>query len=164
MKKDASPKIYPPTLLLAFSAFWAVLAGGYVSTEALALSPEASPWWVAIQGDAATPLLSHALVSLPIVVALVWAVLERKIIQTPTGKIALPVILLLGFVLGTAPLSQFKGATVPAVAEWLIYGGAFFATVTSGGRRQGPKWILASIFLACVLLSVLGIRQYGEMR
>lgn len=153
-------KPYGPVVLLAISAFWACIAGGYVSIEGL--GPADNLLLSVLKGDT-YPLLTHALIFLPIAVAFIWVLRERKIQQVPTNRVSVPLAVMFALIVGTAPLTLFKAATLCQVAEWLSYGVAFLAVVSAGGRRQGPLAILTAIFLGCTFTAVLGLREYGVL-
>jgi len=157
-------KIDIPLILLAIAGFLAPLIGGQVSVEALAMNPGGDPWINALTGASETPTLSHAILALLCTAALVIMLLQRKILQVPNTTFSGIVMVLLALILTTIGYSSFKGVSLPAAVEWLTYGIALYAVVAAGGRQKGPTVILSAIFAGCVLLALLGIREYGSMK
>lgn len=153
-----------PLILLAVAGFLSPLIGGQVSVDALSAPQGSDPWLAAITGSSDAPMLSHALLGLLVTAVLVSMLLQRKIVQVPNNTVGTIIVVLLALILSTIGYSSFRGVSIPAAVEWLMYGVAFFAVVATAGRQRGPKIILASIFAGCVVLGWLGIKEYGDNR
>lgn len=155
-------RIYPPLVLLLISAFLAPIAGGFVPTDSQMILPGQSALVLALKGDATVPLLAHALIALPMLVALVWVYLERRVLQVPNQKLLIPLVCLVGLTTVSIGFSQFPSAAVPAALEWLTYGGALVAGVAIVGRRSGALMVLSTVFVSCVVLALRGLVEYGS--
>ncbi len=108
--------------------------------------------------------MTHAFLASLCAAALVIMLLQRKIMQVPNPVFGTTVIVLLALILTTVGYSNYKAVAIPATLEWITYGIAMYAVVAIGGRQKGPTIMLGSIFAGCVLLALLGIRDYGQMK
>ena len=143
-----------PLILLAISAFLAPVAGGYISLESLPSTEGMIK---------SAPILTHTCVAAFAVLAFVL-MMRRQVVQVPNNTLAGVLASFFGLIAVSVALSSFRLTTLGATAEWLLYGVAFFTTVATVGRRQGPRTVMAAIFAGCVLLSLIGIREYQDMK
>ncbi len=157
-------KIDLPLILLAIVAFLAPLIGGQISTDGLGLTPGANLILTALTGGPETPTLSHAFLTSLCAIALIVMLLQRKIMQVPNSLMSGQLLILFAIICSSVGYSEFRGASLPAGIEWLTYGCAFYAVVAIAGRQRGPVVLLTSLFAGCVLLGLLGIREYGDMK
>ena len=157
-------KLDVPLILIAIAAFLAPLIGGQVAVDSMALAPGSDPILSAFVGASETPTLSHAILALLCTSALVVMLLRRKVLQVPNNTVSGLLIILLSLIVSTIGVSSFRYVSIPAGIEWVTYGICFYAVVAAGGRQRGPTVLLSAIFGGCVLLSLLGIREYGDMK
>jgi len=157
-------KIELPLLLLAIAAFLAPLIGGQISVDAVSMTPGGSNILLALIGQPEAPTLSHGILSLLCSGALMIMLWQRKIMQVPNNTVSTLFLILFGVLCASVGYSDFKSASIPAALEWLTYGFAFYAVVASVGRQKGPVTIMAAIFAGCIVLALLGIREYGNMK
>ena len=157
-------KLDLPILFLAAAAFLAPLIGGQVAVDSLGLAPGADPFVSALMGASETPTLSHAILALLCSAALVTSLLQRRIMQVPNNTVGSLFVGLLALIVSTIGVSSYRGVSIPAAMEWVTYGMAFYATVAVTGRQKGPTILLTAMFASCVLLALLGLREYGDMK
>ncbi len=150
--------------LLAVGLFLSCVFGGYIANDATHLAPGVDSLIQNIFGGSDAPLLAHTVLALPIVAALVYSLLSRRIQQVP-GQIFTSVWLLFFFFLGVSTLfSNFKALSLSIWLEWLVYGCVLFGVVACSGRGRGPLVLLASLAASCAILALKGIVEYGQMR
>ena len=154
-------KIDLPLILLAIAGFLAPLLGGKVAVDTLPLERGSSFLTAGLQGASETPTLSHAILAALCAAALVFMLLQRKIMQVPNNAVGGLLAVLLGLVVMSIGISSFRSVSIPAGMEWVSYGICFYAVVAAGGRQKGPMILLGSIFAGCVVLAILGIQEYG---
>lgn len=150
-----------PLALVCLSAFLAPILGGNVSVDAMILD---GPVMGSILTQGLPPLLSHALISLPLVLAISIHLLRRKVVQIPFGRLVLPLLVLAVLAIGSIAVSSFRSYTLPATAEWLLYIIAFLTAVAVSGRKGGPVAVLAAFVFGCAVIASLGVVEYGQMR
>ncbi len=150
-----------PLALVCLSAFLAPILGGNVSVDAMILD-ESMMGSVLTQG--LPPLLAHALISLPLILAIAIHLLTRKVVQIPFGRLVLPLLVLAVLSIGSIAVSSFRSYTLPATAEWLIYLVAILTAVAVSGRKGGPVAVLAAFVSGCAIVAALGVIEYGQMR
>lgn len=148
-----------PQLLIAVALFLAPLIGGQLSTDASPLDDLIG----VLTGDAAAPLLTHALLFLPIVAA-VLLLMRRRVVQVPSGPIGGLLLGFFGLIALTVSTSTYRLPSLSTAVEWWIYALVFFVTAASAGRQQGPKAFMVATFAGCSLLALRGIREYGETK
>lgn len=140
-----------------------------MATELSVQGPGLAPWLASLVPQlmdfglpSASPAVAQLVLGLLAAGALAFALAKRAVVQLPALRLAAPIA---GFfaVLGLSiVLSSFKMVTLSALAEWLSYGVAFFAVVASAGRVEGPRLILWSLFLGCVVVAAFGLLEYGH--
>jgi hypothetical protein len=157
-------KLDLPLILLAVAGFLAPLIGGQVAVDSIALAPGSDPFISALMGAPETPTMSHAILAVLCTAALVIMMLQRKIMQVPNNTVGGLFVVLLSLIVSTIGVSSFRAVSIPAAMEWVSYGICFYAVVSIVGRQRGPVVLLSSIFAGCVLLALLGIREYGDMK
>jgi tetratricopeptide (TPR) repeat protein len=149
-----------PLVLLLLGLLLAPLMGGQLALDS---ALPGSPALDALTGGPLAPLLSHALIATPIVLAFVLMLL-RRVIQVPNATLATALALFFGLYAASIMMSAFRFVSFGAVAEWLAYAVAFFTTVGIAGRRWGPQAVLGTLFVGCSLLAMRGVMEYGEMK
>ncbi|MDR3689148.1 MAG: O-antigen ligase family protein [Fimbriimonas sp.] len=151
-----------PLILLALAAFLTPLIGGQIATDAMAFDPGGNALFSAISGALETPILSHSILALLCSASLAIMLFQRKILQVPNNWVSGALLILFSVILASVGYSEFKGTSIAVAIEWLAYGVAFFSVVAACGRQRGPLIIAAALFAGCVLLALLGIREYGQ--
>ena len=157
-------KLDLPLILLAIAGFLAPLIGGQVAVDSLALSPGSNAFLTAVQGASETPTLSHALLAILCSTALAILLLRKQVTQVPNATLGGVIAVLLSLIVSTIGVSAYRSVSIPAGIEWVTYGICFYAVVASVGRQEGPKVLLGAIFAGCIVLAILGIREYGDMK
>ncbi|HRF59528.1 MAG TPA: O-antigen ligase family protein [Fimbriimonadaceae bacterium] len=104
--------------------------------------------------------LTQAILGLLFVVPLGIVVWQRRVIPTPSVRIACALLLLLGLLGSSILVSHFKFASTQAWVTWLVYGAAFFATVAVGGRVRGPRLILWAMTAGGGFVGIKGVLEY----
>ncbi|HJP82650.1 MAG TPA: O-antigen ligase family protein, partial [Fimbriimonadaceae bacterium] len=112
-----------------------------------------------------TPLLTHAIFGLLVGGALAISLWRRSVIQLPNMRLSAAMLCFFGVLFASVGLSQFRFVSMAALAEWLIYGVAFFASVAVLGRGQGPRFALFALFAGTCVIAIYGIGiEYQSMR
>jgi O-antigen ligase/tetratricopeptide (TPR) repeat protein len=148
-----------PFGLLIAVAFLAPIMGGHVHLDAHAL-PNVAAAFFALFGDPEAALLSHAVLAVFPCMALAILLLTRKVVQVPNNTLSSTLMLFFALVAGSALLSSFRHASLPALGAWLSYAVAFFAVVAGLGRQRGPVLFVGAIAASCALLALLGVNEY----
>jgi O-antigen ligase/tetratricopeptide (TPR) repeat protein len=154
-------KISPALALLCLGCFLAPIWGGIVPTDS---QPLDTGLLTAILGEPSTPSLQHALIALPILLALIVVFATRKVLQVPSRVLGFVFAAFFGILVATFPPSSFKGSSLPVTLEWASYGAALYAVVAVSGRRTGPRLLMLSIFAGCAFTSLKGLIEYGQMK
>lgn len=150
--------------LLTITAFLGPVIGGQVVTDAMTMSSGYGTWLAGLIGDPDAPLLSHTMIALPAMIALLVLLLRRRILQVPNNTLSATLILFFGVVIASIGASSFRGVSMGACLEWLGYCGVFYGAVAGVGRRHGPVVISWATFAGILLVALRGIREYGENR
>ncbi len=103
-----------PLALVCLSAFLAPILGGNVSVDAMILD---GSMMGSVLTQGLPPLLAHALISLPLILAIAIHLLTRKVVQIPFGRLVLPLLVLAVLSIGSIAVSSFRSYTLPATAE-----------------------------------------------
>jgi hypothetical protein len=154
-------KISPILALIAIGCFLTPVLGGQIPTDSVGLDTSALS---AILNGGALPILQHALLATPFLLALGILFTRRKVLQVPGRTLGIFLAAFFGLILATFAPSSFKGSSLPLTLEWITYGAALYATVGGIGRRTGPRIVLLSIFFGCVVTSLKGVLEYGQMK
>lgn len=148
--------------LVALSLFAAPLIGGYLSQDQPLPITGSSPILLAMMGAPEAPTWSHFLLALPLVLALIQALVSRKVEPLPNPKIATLCAVLSVLLLGSVAISSYKFTSLLAACEWLTYLVALFAVVAVSGRRFGPKLLVSAIVAGTVFCALRGILEFAE--
>ncbi len=145
--------------LIALSAFLAPLMGGQITVETVPLVDG-----IRLLNGPETPLLSHAVLALPAVIALCYAVAKRKILQVPTTTLGALWVAFVGLATISLAFTQFRSTTLPLVLELALVSAALFGTVAGVGRRRGPRIVLQSLLAGASIVAILGLQEYSVQR
>jgi tetratricopeptide (TPR) repeat protein len=148
-----------PLALLVVSMFLAPILGGQVSNDASV----AEGLFDALFGGAAAPLLTHALLYLPIAIAMTL-LCRRQVVQVPNTALATTLCFFFGLLSATVLVSAFRFTSLATAAQWLAYAIAFLVTVGASGRKTGPQAIMGALFAGCVVMSMRGLMEYGAVK
>ncbi len=155
-------KISPEVALMAIGCFLTPILGGQIPTDSIPL--DTNPLVAMLSGGGALPILQHAVLATPFLLALSILLIRRKVLQVPYRSLGIVFAAFFGLILATFPPSSFKGTSLPLTLEWLSYGAALYATVAGVGRRSGPRIVLLSIFAGCALTGIKGVMEFGQMK
>lgn len=164
MKPEAAapPKFDFAQILLILAAFLAPLMGGQVMTDAG--TTIGGPMLSDLFSGPNNPILSHALLSLFVLIAFAGLLMTRRVIQVPNNLLGSTVILFSGIAALSVLISAYKTISLSYALEWAVYGLGLFAVVGSIGRRNGPIALISAFVAGCSALAVLGLREYGETK
>jgi O-antigen ligase len=158
------PKIDVALILLLITGFLAPLFGGYIVSDATTLPRGLTAALVEAFGGSNSPVLSHLAIALPLLLAVVVALLSRRVQQVPKQIYSAVWILFFGF-LGVATLfTSYRSLSIELWIEWICYGCAMFGAVAICGRRQGVTLLTSAIAVGCFFVAVKALREYGEIR
>lgn len=152
----------PPLILLAIAAFLAPIIGGQIQLEPASLEPGFVPFLVAAFGGLGAPSVAHLLLGLLVLGSLFWSLCSRYVLQAPTIRVGAPLVGFFGLLAFSVSLSNFGMVSLASLAEWLVYGAAFFAVILSSGRVAGPRMLISSLFAGCVFVALWGILEYSS--
>lgn len=160
-----------PQILLAIAALLIPFIGGQIPTDRpLPLAPGMGELMKSIFGGPftqgfETPLLSHLVIGLLIASAMAISLIQRSVIQIPTVRLTATLIAFFGLLFISVGLSAFRFVSMASLSEWLLFALTFFTAVATLGRKDGPRLVLACLFIGICLLALYGIAiEYGEMR
>lgn len=151
-----------PLVMLALAAFLAPIVGGQIQLEPASLGPGIGSFLIAALGGIDAPSASHLLLGILVLGSLIWALCFRYVLQAPTIRVGAPLIGFFGLLAFSVALSSFKMVSLASLAEWLVYGAAFFAVTLAAGRVLGPRMLIVSLFAGCVVIAVWGILEYSS--
>jgi tetratricopeptide (TPR) repeat protein len=151
-----------PIALLGIATLLAPILGGGLPLETGVVP--AGGGWVSLLNGSDLPLLSQWWVSLFASLAAVILLAQRQVLQIPNTKIGSCLLGLLGLLGFSVLVSAFRFTTLAALMPWVTYAVVFFAVVAGAGRDRGPKALLLCLFLACILLSLIGINEFSATR
>jgi hypothetical protein len=157
----AKPKLGVPQILLILAGLLTPIFGGYVASDQLTVDPSAL---VASMGEGQAPILQHALIALPVFLALILLLLGRRIQQIPHPTVAVALMLTVGVLAPAVAGSTYRAIATNVWMEWIAYGVAYLACVSGLGRRIGPSALLGAVFAGCVWIALRGVIEYGQMR
>lgn len=156
----AAKKLSPELLLVAFASFLAPIIGGHVPREAIPLDGSVGS---EIMGGAALPLMTRFLLGSLIFVALIAVLIRRRVVQTPsiwlTGSLAL-FFTALGL---SYSVTQFPDTSIVAWITWFTMIAAFFATVSSVGRKVGVIVVMTAVVAGCGIVALKGVVEYAQI-
>lgn len=157
--KPAESKLKPtaPQGLLVLSALLAPIFGGYVMSDQTAADPSAL---LGSMAEGQTPVLQHALIALPIFIALIALLLGRRIQQIPHPTVAVTLMLTLASLAPSVAVSAFRAVSVNVWMEWVVYTVTFLACISGLGRRFGPLALLGALFAGTVWIARIGLLEY----
>lgn len=157
----AKPKLGAPQILLILAGFLTPIFGGYVASDQLTVDPSAL---VASMGEGQAPILQHALIALPVFLALILLLVGRRIQQIPHPTVAVALMLSVGVLAPAVAGSTYRAIATNVWMEWIAYGVAYLACISGLGRRVGPSALLGAVFAGCVWVALRGVIEYGQMR
>lgn len=153
-------KLDPLLLLLALLCVGSVFMGGMLAAGGATLAPGFGTSFLAALGGQDLPTYSHALLGLLIGAGCVWMVATRKVIQLPQNRVLAPLLTFMGLVALSVLISQFKGPSLAAAAEWILYALAFLFASAAMGRKQGPYLVVLVLFGSILYMASLGLREW----
>ena len=147
---------------LALAAFLAPIIGGQLMVDLQPIQPGFFPAALAVlSGGSETPILSHWLIGLVIVVAICVAVWHRRVLHLPRGIVLGPICLLAALLMISLLYSDYRAISLIVLCEWLLCLAAFFAATAITGHGLGPKLVIGALIAGCFIVSVIGLRDYG---
>lgn len=165
MKPEGPLRTLPvPVGLVGIAALLTCLYGGFIINDETRLAPGVVSLIQNIFGGSDAPLLGHAVLALPIVLALSINLLSRRVQQVPTQLFTAVWLVFFFFLGASAAFSSFRALSLEVWLEWLVYGCALFTVVACAGRTKGPALILGSVATGCSLLALKGIIEYNDVK
>ncbi|CAN5653086.1 hypothetical protein BH11ARM2_BH11ARM2_26250 [soil metagenome] len=155
-------KIPAGALVLAVTVALSLIIGGQYATESGKLADSALT--AALSGAPDVPLLTHALLSLPVLGLLSSVLVRRHVIQVPTPGVSIFVLFFAALLCGSVIYSSHRGVSLGLLPEWLTYLAAIYAVVATVGRRVGPRAIVLGAFVGGVVVALRGVAEYGQMK
>jgi tetratricopeptide (TPR) repeat protein len=153
-----------PILLISIGVFLSCVFGGYIVNDQTHLPAGLDVLFAEIFGGSDAPLLTHAVLGLPIVAALIWILFSRRIQQVPGQTFTAVWLLFFLFVGVSAIFSSFRSLSLTLWLEWLVYGAGVFAVVACVGRNRGPLAVLSALSAGSAVVALKGLMEYGQMR
>lgn len=150
-----------PQALLVLAALLAPIFGGYVASDQTAVDPNGL---LAAMGEGQAPILQHALLALPVFLALAFLLASRRVQQIPHLYVALALVTLVGSLAPAVAVSSYKAVSLNVWMEWTAYAAAFLAAVSGLGRRLGPVALLGAVALGTAWIARVGVFEYLDMR
>ena len=150
-----------PQALLLLGALLAPISGGYVASDGTKIDPAD---FVGSMGSGQAPVLQHALLALPVLLAFVVLLLRRRIQQIPSPYVGGALALFVGGLLMAVAVSSYRAVSVVVWVEWAVYAAAFFAAISGLGRRLGPLAVLGAVFAGTAWIARIGVLEYLDMR
>ena len=148
---------------LAGTLLLATVFGGQIAADVRALEPGFAGLWSGfVDGEA--PVFAHALIGLLVLASLTHALVFRRVVQLPAARLTAPFALFLGLLVISVTQSSYRSASVQSLAEWAVYGAAFYGAVALSGRVNGPRFLAGAVMAGCTWLAVKGLLEYGQMR
>jgi len=157
--KPATSQLKPtaPQVLLILAALLAPIFGGYVLGDQTAADPSSL---LTAMGEGQAPILQHALLALPVFLALSLLLLSRRIQQIPHPTVAMALMLAVAGLAPSVAVSSFRAVSVNVWMEWVAFAVAFLACVSGLGRRLGPIALLAAVFAGTAWIARIGLLEY----
>jgi O-antigen ligase len=149
-----------PLIMVAGAAFLAPVIGGQVPIDPQPLEPGLAPLLDSLLQGPQAALLAHALIALFAVIPLAYAATRRQVLQLPPPIVGGACVAFLIALLFSMLFSQHRALTLTIFFEWALYVTGMFAVVAVAGRTRGPVAIVAALFGGCVLVALLGVREY----
>jgi len=148
--------------MLMVGAVVAILAGGYTPLDSI--SPDALSFGALIFGPNELVQVSRALVAVLVLGAWLALASKHRVILSPDKGVITSLLLLTVWLAGQSFASAFVLPAWSTWASWAVALGSFFAIIAVAGRGAGIKWMLGTIVLAIVAMSLRGAMEYGDMR
>ena len=146
-----------PQVLILIAALLAPIFGGYVASDATAVEPGAL---LTAMGEGQAPILQHALLALPVFVALIVLLLSRRVQQIPHPTVAGTLGLLVASLAPSVAISPYRAVSLNVWIEWAAYAVAFLAAVAGLGRRLGPVATLGAVAFGTAWIARIGVFEY----
>ncbi len=150
-----------PQALLVLAALLAPIFGGFVLSDQTAVDPSAL---LGSMGEGQAPILQHALLALPVFLALSLLLLSRRIQQIPHPTVAMALMLVVAGLAPSVAVSSFRAVSVNVWMEWVAFAVAFLACISGLGRRLGPLALLGAVFAGTAWIARIGLLEYLENR
>jgi O-antigen ligase/tetratricopeptide (TPR) repeat protein len=109
------------------------------------------------------PAIGHALVGIPIVLAVAIAACRKGVLQISAMSVWVPLSAFFFWVAVAVPVSPTRYEAILDFARWVC---AFAALIGSGfvlGRDKGPRIGAWSLFAGIAMLSIIGIAEFASM-
>ena len=152
-----TPRPSLPQTLLILSALLAPIFGGFVASDATAVAPGTL---LTAMGEGQAPILQHALLALPVFVALIALLVSRRVQQIPHPYVAGTLALLVASLAPSVAISDYRAVSLNVWIEWAAYAVAFLAAVSGLGRRLGPVALLGAVALGTAWIARIGVFEY----
>ncbi|HMS55342.1 MAG TPA: O-antigen ligase family protein [Fimbriimonadaceae bacterium] len=146
----------PGAYFVGVLCFMAFLIGGYLPQDP-PLPLESGALSSALAGTPEAAMVSHAIIACLALAGSMVLTLRRKVLTLPSPKVTL-VVLLFGLVtVASVFVSRYRMTSLAAAVEWASYLAVFFLAISSVGRKEGPKVVLAAISIGGFVMALRGI-------
>lgn len=159
-----NPKISPFILLTAATALLIPLLGGQIYTTVTSLKAGFVPAMASVLDGPDLPALSHAILFLPLVIAVIWRLSGTKVVSFPRYGLSFLMTLFAGLLLLSVAESRFLGQSFAQFLEFISYIVAFVAGFSCLGRSLGPRIALYSFTAGAGIEAIIGIREWEASR
>jgi O-antigen ligase/tetratricopeptide (TPR) repeat protein len=153
-----------PYHLLALALILSTLIGGQVITDSVGLSSDTSALVAGFTGNPATVLTTRLILAVLLSGVWLWHLATNRVHSTPHRNITVCAGVLFLAVSASVLTSPFKASAFATYADWLVYLFAFYVSIAVAGRKRGPILLLTGLFIGGVLLAVMGIREYADVK
>lgn len=147
---------------LAITLGLSLVIGGQYATEAGQLTDNA--FFAALTGGTEVPLLTHALLALPVLILLGVALVRRQVIQVPAPVVSISILFLAFLLCASVLFSVHRGTSLSLLPEWLTYLAAIYAAVATVGRKAGPRAVVMGAFAGGAVVALRGAQEYSQMK
>lgn len=161
MKPATKLRLTAPQALLILAAGLSPVFGGYVASDATKIGSEGV---LGAMGNGQAPVLQHALLALPVFVAMILILVGRRVQQIPHPNVAAVLVLLVASLGPAVAISSYRAVSINVWIEWAAYAVAFLAAVGGLGRRTGPVALLGAVAVGTAWIARIGLLEYLGMR
>ncbi|MBL8066530.1 MAG: O-antigen ligase family protein [Chthonomonadaceae bacterium] len=147
--------------LLLLAAFLAPLVGGHVSLDA---TPATGPWITSLFWGPTSPFGTRAVLGTLLALSFIISVRGKRFVQVPSLPLLGALTALVFWTGCTSLWSSFPYASYSTWLNWILFGLALVATVSSCGRQSGVRALLTSLVVGAVLVAINGVTEYSAMK
>lgn len=149
-------------IAVAIGLVLAILLGGTIGLGTY--RPYENGFMSALLSGTEVPLAQHVLIALFFVVPLGIAFARRRVLVLPPSAVTIAGFYLAILLLATTGQSAFRAISWITVSEWFLVAASFLAVVVVAGRTAGPKLLLGAIAAGTVLVALIGLREFANMK